>query len=637
MKYIVYILVIVLLGACRSEEDKRLDVCLQFAGDNRWELEKVLLHYKDEPQKQQAVRFLLANMPYYYAYTGAEVDSVKNILKGVIKARGFIEDSVKVKWKHRSLNGGQKCFDAHVVTADLLIENIDLAFDVWRSRPWSKYYSFDDFCEYILPYRIKDEPLEKWRKMYYEKYSPILDSLYQGKDVVEAAKAIVSHLKKEKFTNNRDFTLPHLGAFYLMENRVGYCRENCDVATYVLRSLGIPVATDYYHVSPVYQSRHYWNALIDTNQLPVPFNYVEEEMQRGYYGNRKKGKVYRNCFGIQPEKYKGIYHDKSVPALFANPFTKDVTTEYTGGGFSVKVPIERELDERFAYLAVWTGRSYEAVDIAEADKGYVFFRGLEEGVIYHPVYRSHEGLSPVYYPFYLKSGEVHFFIPDIGRIKKRKMYRKYPMRGYIREYMNDVQGMKLEADNKSDFKNTKLLYQVVDTPTINYNRVLLNEPSRSRYYRIIPDVGHRIQLAEIWFYKDTLMKERVNSCDITLNRGTDRQKATIKRLCDDDWVSFYRSNRWKETLTFDFGKPVEVKCFVYIPRNDDNFVRVGEFYELFYQNGFLGWKSLGKQVAKESVLVYNNVPENSLLWLKNHTRGKEERAFYYENDQQIFP
>lgn len=38
-------------------------------------------------------------------------------------------------------------------------------------------YGIDDFCEYILPYRVGDEPLEKWREAVYQKYNPMLDSL----------------------------------------------------------------------------------------------------------------------------------------------------------------------------------------------------------------------------------------------------------------------------------------------------------------------------------------------------------------------------------------------------------------------------------------------------------------------------
>lgn len=35
--------------------------------------------------------------------------------------------------------------------------------------------NFEDFCEYILPYRVGDEPLSLWRKELYDKYNPLLD------------------------------------------------------------------------------------------------------------------------------------------------------------------------------------------------------------------------------------------------------------------------------------------------------------------------------------------------------------------------------------------------------------------------------------------------------------------------------
>ena len=486
-------------SACNSTLDKRVDNSLLFAGENKAELEKVLSYYKEEPLKLQAAKFLLANIPYYYTYKGEEIDTLKEVLRGVIDNDGFIEDSVKNKWKSVHFNRQLKEYDAHEITADLLIENIDLAFDVWQRRPWSKYYSFDDFCEYILPYRIEDEPLESWRKLYYDRYSSVLDSLYKGNDVVEAAKIIVAYLKNEKFISNKDFDLPHLGASYLLNHRVGYCRENCDIAIYVLRALGIPIMTDMYHTSPVYQSKHYWSALIDTTKRPVPFNYVEEEMKRGSNGKRKMGKVYRRYFGIQPEKCKGVYNDKTVPILFANPFLRDVTEDYMGD-VSVEMPIRFKTKNHYMYLAIWTGRDYEPVDIARINNGRVVFNGLEKYVIYQPVYCEKEKVTPVYYPFQVEDSITHFFIPDTINLQYREVRRKYPVRGSIRSYMNHVQWLKVEADNRSDFKNAHLIYHVIDTPLVNYNRVVLDNPVRYRYFRIIPRHTRRIQLADFWLY-----------------------------------------------------------------------------------------------------------------------------------------
>ena len=45
------------LSACISREPDYLEQSLRLAGENRGELEKVLNHYKDNPQKLAAARF----------------------------------------------------------------------------------------------------------------------------------------------------------------------------------------------------------------------------------------------------------------------------------------------------------------------------------------------------------------------------------------------------------------------------------------------------------------------------------------------------------------------------------------------------------------------------------------------------
>ena len=60
--------------------------------------------------------------------------------------------------------------DIETVKAHLLIENIDLAFKAFEEQPWKDEVSFDDFCEYILPYRVGDEKPEYLRKEFYETF-----------------------------------------------------------------------------------------------------------------------------------------------------------------------------------------------------------------------------------------------------------------------------------------------------------------------------------------------------------------------------------------------------------------------------------------------------------------------------------
>ena len=59
--YPLLILLGLFLFAC-DKDDRLLDFALSRAGQNRAELEHVLAHYKNEPEKLEAARFLIRNM-----------------------------------------------------------------------------------------------------------------------------------------------------------------------------------------------------------------------------------------------------------------------------------------------------------------------------------------------------------------------------------------------------------------------------------------------------------------------------------------------------------------------------------------------------------------------------------------------
>lgn len=99
----------------------------------------------------------------------------------------------------------------------------------------------------------------------------------------------------------------------------------------------------------------------------------------------------------------------------------------------------------------------------------------------------------------------------------------------------------------------------------------------------------------------------------------------IDKACDDDWLTFYYSSGPRDSIVLDLQRASTIKKVLFVPRNDDNFITPGNVYELFYQSGVKGWISLGVQTATTNELVYRNIPEGALLWLRNLTRGKEER------------
>jgi hypothetical protein len=84
----------------------------------------------------------------------------------------------------------------------------------------------------------------------------------------------------------------------------------------------------------------------------------------------------------------------------------------------------------------------------------------------------------------------------------------------------------------------------------------------------------------------------------------------------------------------DLGIPKSISKIVFTPRNRDNYIRPGDNFELFYLDK--EWKSAGRQTSASDSLVYRDIPENTLLYLKNYSRGMQERIFTFESGKQIW-
>ena len=87
---------------------------------------------------------------------------------------------IQKKYGYLGVNRLQRREDIQTVDSAYLCENIEWAFKVREEQPWSKNVSFEDFCRYILPYRVGDETLPVWREKYYREFNPILDSLRES-------------------------------------------------------------------------------------------------------------------------------------------------------------------------------------------------------------------------------------------------------------------------------------------------------------------------------------------------------------------------------------------------------------------------------------------------------------------------
>ncbi|ATA72742.1 hypothetical protein CGC49_05195 [Capnocytophaga sp. H4358] len=593
----------------------------------------MLSHYENDSLKYKSVVFLIENMPYYHYQVSAEINSVKILLSNIFQKRNLTE---KERQKGiRFLQTSQPIIkqDIKEIKAEMLIENIDYAFKVWQEKPWNKHLSFDDFCELILPYCIAEEPLTNCCKAYYEKYNPILDSLYKGTDVVEACNILSDYMKTEGFYYFIDFPTPRQDADFQLNNRIGTCREACDIAIYVMRSVGIPVTTDIYPYSPEYRIDHQWNVVRDTTGKYLPFWYEQFNAVRddNFTDQRKKGKVFRMTYGVQ----QNLEELKNLPASLQNPFLKDVTDEYFGKN-RMAIPIKNQVKN--AFIGVFTARNgWLAIGKGDVKKDSLIFENIEPFVIYQPLTYQNNELIPIAYPFMLKKEGLHIFYPEKEQ-HNITLTRKYPLRKTtVVKYKNWLKGIQIKGSTNANFTNSELLFKMDTLPANNVINIDIVNSKSFCYFQYEVPKETELSIAEIHFF-DTENKQIV--FDTIYSNGKpwkDVALYQLKNAFDNNPISFFHASELGTSIFFKSNIPKQVKKAQLIPRNDDNFIRNGDVYELFYNAGENGWISLGEQTGTEKGKLKFEAPKNAVLWLKNKTRGSEEQIFTYENDRQVFP
>jgi hypothetical protein len=260
---------------------------------------------------------------------------------------------------------------------------------------------------------------------------------------------------------------------------------------------------------------------------------------------------------------------------------------------------------------------------------------MGKDIAYLPVYYNMEGIQPAGYPFILtKEGEIQNLIPDISKTQQLILTRKYhpgnvPKKGEL------LVGGRFQVANKADFSDSITVYTVNNVPEIRYNPVnlMLNKPYR--YFRFLAPFDSRGgEITEIEIYS-TESKQKLSG-EVIGNKNTPKGWE-VENVFDGDPLTSYKCEEGEiGWVGLDFGKPMNIISFRYLPRNDDNFIKEGEEYELFYWDNYQ-WNSLGKQIGtSKQYLEYKNTPSNALFWLRNLAKGREERIFTYENGKQIW-
>lgn len=647
--YIAGLIGLLLFAAC-THKDILLENALTQAGTNRVELEKVLDRYRDtDEEKYRAACFLIRNMPFYSFYEGKDLEKYHRYYKAPY-ANGWIirsvVDSVKQADGEFSMLSLTKRKDIEVVDSAFLVTHIDWAFKVRREQPWGKNVSFEDFCEYILPYRIGDEPLSLWRKKLYETYNPVLDSLRAtpfATDPLQAAQVVLAHLTETHFQYTGLFPVgPHIGPD-ILQWRIGSCRDLADGLMYVCRALGVPCGADKVIIRGDCHASHLWNFTLDKdrNSYVTEFPYASQWKPSKEFIGKQFGKIYRTTYSLNvPLMEKGKEAGGAHPN-FQTPFFHDVTAAYVSSPKqAIEIPVsqlrQRPEQGEAVYLCLSDKLGWMPVDYITYEGGDIRFKHVQNNITCMLATWKDGEVTPLCDPFHIEkdTDELHFYTPETAT-QPVCLTIKFLMAAYDYYHSRMVGGV-IEGSNRKDFKEADTLYTITQAPYRLYSVAALQSDRPYRYIRYRGGKDSYCNIAELAFYADRndtipLPGKLIGTPGCHGNDGTHEYTNVFD---GDDKTSFNYMEADTGWAGLDFGKPIRVRKAVYTPRNQVNFIYKGYDYELFYW-GDGRWNSLGRQTATADSLLYQ-APVNALLYLQCHTEGKDEHVFEYKDGKQIF-
>ena len=609
------------LLSCRQQETSRLELALQAGGDNRAELEAVLSHYAARPEDSlhlKAARFLIENMPGHYTpmnysiyYGRKEIDSLYPHLSNVLKKAIY---NIPLK-KHRASGLYKKTDDIKHIKSKYLIEHIDNAICMWHDCPWLHKFSFDEFCEYVLPYKVAYEPLLEndttlfcWKTLasalYGYNYTPsTMRELY----------ALQSNLLGHA-DNNYIYNL-RLSASAKLTYSFN-CQDLCYYETARLRAAGIPSAVDFIPYWPYRNGEHYWRVLFEPD-----FKSQDNDDPL----NGPAAKVYRMTYSHNPIPVSN--GRDAIPPLFQEPFYKDVTPTYVPTSqVEIDLPKDMERVPSHVYLAVFNDLEWKPIAWTVPERHKATFRHVGRNVVYLPVYFDKDSMRNAGLPFLLDhNGDIKPFLPDHKQPATLTLNRKYPLNQAKLLWGECLKGCYIEASDHADFSFSDTLYHINRAqPSLGYTAIRFPEAKAYRYWRIVRP-KYAFQVSECQLFGPSGEK-------LTGKALSARQEPSLSNAFDGDLLTHTLIREW---FGVDLGKSQPVRLLKLAPRTDDNGIIPGQDYELLYYDKD-GWRSAGRQEAQSDELEFTNVPSGALYWLRNHTTGREERIFTYENGRMRF-
>ena len=626
-----------------------LRYALRAAGENRPQLERVLDHYRHEdrdPSKLAAAKYLIINMPGHYSFS--DTVSVGYYYNSAITIQ---QSGGSPEWQRdtlRQISDSQYSHlfktiksDVELISANYLISNIDKVFHEWRTRPWAQHLTFDEFREWILPYKVSDlQILDSWRDILSARFSDSINSIPIDDNRRLSIYGAIDIVRNEIHTKNTPRVLwedrsgiPLMSAQTWANMTFGSCYDYVTMGTAVFRSMGLPSVVDHVPFWGRNHDGHSWFTFLSDKGIEEPtINSMIMPAGFPFYPYERIPKVWRDTYTINRDRVK--YRNT---AKYVYPFElcqQDVTDHYVKtSDIEVDMYGDVPVIDKYVYLAMVvnsSGPSWQILDFGNIRHDKACFRKVGRNNLYITLGFDGNGLVPISNPFVLqKDGNMRYIVHEEGcDTRSMDIRRKYYESYNVVDMRRRIIGGKIQCASNPDFDDSLTLLTL--SSTIIPDKIPITSERPYRYWRYLSPDGSWGSVAEVSFM-DNQGKPVKGRGIAVAQAGQD----AIDRAFDGNVLSNFEVNQpdgnW---VGIDLGVSGDVSFVRIVPRSDDNDVCPGNEYELFFYNG-RDWKSLGRSIAHDNSLHYDIVPLNTLLWLRNYTRGRDERPFIVDDEGNI--
>jgi len=641
--------ILLCFGFSCKQLPENVSTTLTDANQHREVLKAVINHYRKEgnEDKLNACYFLIGNMKDKYSLSGTGVttyDPIFNVLDSLFKRkRVMLTESplVRAKWDSLTdfygtprLVDGIKEFDDQKIPPNILIENIDESYKLWKHLQWNKNITFEQYCESLLPYRIGTERLSPWMKYLNEEFRHFRDTI-KSPSLFKFTKAFDHMLRKEISLNHTIDKYPFdMSAKQMEMARRGACRHLVNYEAMVLRANGVPVSIDFTKCWGNSDKGHEWLNLINENGTRYPFNAVQESFEGFSKSPYRFAKVYRKTFRKQIIEVPP--NNQDIPQFLFDPYSIDVTSDYCKTT-TLKIKLSKFPKATNSHAILCTfGDDWIPQTWSTVDNDYVTFKNIGTDVVYIVMTFHNNKYYPLTNPFIVNSaGKIKYLVVSSAK-QDMTLTRKVPYSNLNYRNALCLLNGHFQAANNANYVRSTELYKITGVPT-NYVEVML-KPHKFKYIRYLTAPNQKANLAEFEVYGLTRKRDTIKLGGeiqgfpvISEELGTPFQNAFDGK----PETYFSGDNKTTSWAGYHFTTPQNIVKIRFCPRSDTNFIMVGDKYELFlYKDG--GWASLGQKKATSQTIIFADVPSNALYLLKDCNRGREARIFTYENGKQIW-